>query len=423
MDRKVISNSIWMIIEKIVSIFGLIFVTSYVAKYIGPSNFGKITFVSSIFIIVQAIAMFGSEHILLKRVSKNRDSGIKLMLSTVKLRNAAFFLISLVVISALYVESDYVTFVFGIATAIAYYFSTIDIYSVYNNATLNSKINTVCNVIGLVISLIVRLLIASFEINYLYLSIPIILVTLIPYILKRALFYKVNIRGGKVFTLRNELKYSKYMFFAGVPLAISTVSVIIYARIAQFFIIKFGGTEQLGIYSVGSQLATAWTFITMAIITSYFARIYDTKNREVAINMAAKLNGIVFLISIAIIFSINIFGEYFIHLLYGVQFRDAYFIMMIMTFNSLFSAMGPVANKFIVYDSGYSYLSKKMISAMFITLPISYYLTSKYGMYGAAFGTIITEFLSLTVLNYFFNKGVIFRIHMKSFNIPNYFKK
>ena len=49
-NNKVFSNSIWMILEKIISVFGLLFVTSYVAKYIGPSNFGILTYVASIVI-------------------------------------------------------------------------------------------------------------------------------------------------------------------------------------------------------------------------------------------------------------------------------------------------------------------------------------------------------------------------------------
>jgi O-antigen/teichoic acid export membrane protein len=47
-----------MISEKIISIFGLIFVTSFVAKYIGPENFGKLTFAGSLFAIVQTISLW-----------------------------------------------------------------------------------------------------------------------------------------------------------------------------------------------------------------------------------------------------------------------------------------------------------------------------------------------------------------------------
>lgn len=38
-----------MMSEKIISIFGLIFVTSFVAKYVGPTIFGDIALAMSIF--------------------------------------------------------------------------------------------------------------------------------------------------------------------------------------------------------------------------------------------------------------------------------------------------------------------------------------------------------------------------------------
>ena len=71
MSKKVFSNSLWMMSEKLISIFGLIFVTSFVAKYIGPENFGKLTFVGSIFAIVQTIAMMGIENVIFQKTAKN----------------------------------------------------------------------------------------------------------------------------------------------------------------------------------------------------------------------------------------------------------------------------------------------------------------------------------------------------------------
>ncbi|MBE0796893.1 oligosaccharide flippase family protein, partial [Escherichia coli] len=63
-----------MMSEKIISIFGLIFVTSYVAKYVGPGTFGQISFSMSLFQIVQVIAQLGSSIIIFKRISKNKRS-------------------------------------------------------------------------------------------------------------------------------------------------------------------------------------------------------------------------------------------------------------------------------------------------------------------------------------------------------------
>nr|MBA2814113.1 polysaccharide biosynthesis protein [Candidatus Pantoea persica] len=47
MKLSVMSNAAWMMSEKIVSVFGVIFVTSYVAKSFGPSVFGQMTFSTS----------------------------------------------------------------------------------------------------------------------------------------------------------------------------------------------------------------------------------------------------------------------------------------------------------------------------------------------------------------------------------------
>jgi O-antigen/teichoic acid export membrane protein len=82
---KVFTNALWMMSEKLISIFGLIFVTSFVAQYIGPENFGKLTFASSIFAIIQTIAMLGSENIIFQKTAKDRKLGEYIIDSTKKL--------------------------------------------------------------------------------------------------------------------------------------------------------------------------------------------------------------------------------------------------------------------------------------------------------------------------------------------------
>lgn len=48
-----------MMSEKIISIFGLFFVTSFVAKYVGPTTFGQISLAIALFQVVQIIAQMG----------------------------------------------------------------------------------------------------------------------------------------------------------------------------------------------------------------------------------------------------------------------------------------------------------------------------------------------------------------------------
>jgi O-antigen/teichoic acid export membrane protein len=76
MNSKAIYNSIWMMSEKIISIFGLVFVTSYVAKYVGPTIFGEIMYATTIFQIAQVASQLGSDVIIFKRISRNQRSGL-----------------------------------------------------------------------------------------------------------------------------------------------------------------------------------------------------------------------------------------------------------------------------------------------------------------------------------------------------------
>ena len=143
-------------LEKTINIFGLIFVMSYVAKYIGPDNFGKIALCASIFTFVQGFVWWGNQEILFKRVSKNIQSGLKYLHATQKLRSLIFFILSFPILIILYIFSDKLTLIFGIATAISTYFLTQDVFNIYNNAALKSYVNVVSNAVGLLIALFLR---------------------------------------------------------------------------------------------------------------------------------------------------------------------------------------------------------------------------------------------------------------------------
>ena len=192
MSKKVFSNSLWMMSEKLISIFGLIFVTSFVAKYIGPENFGKLTFVGSIFAIVQTIAMMGIENVIFQKTAKSRKFGENMMMASKSIRDYIYITLSILILVSLYFYTDRLTFIFGCATCIAIYFAVHDVYIIYFNAILQSKVNAYCNIFALMISLLVRYCIAKFQLAVELLSVPIILITIVPFFIRKYLFNKVS---------------------------------------------------------------------------------------------------------------------------------------------------------------------------------------------------------------------------------------
>lgn len=410
LSGKIVSNSLWMMLEKVISIFGLIFVTSYVAKYIGPTNFGKIALATTLFTFVQTLTWFGNQEILFKRVSKNHQSGLNYLSNTQKIRFYLFLLMSLPILFALYVFTDLLTLVFGIATALATYFITQDIYAVYNNAVLHSYINAIVNMVGLSIALAVRYVIVLFEMEYAYLSIPIVLVTLIPYLLKR---YWFN-RSLKT-PILNQQKYRKYYFLAGGSLVISTLAVSFYTQITSLMLAKLTSLKDLGIYAVAVTLGTAWSFINFAVITSVLSKIYREKSHYESYVMVAKLNLVILAVSLSVVAVLGLLGQWIIEKLYGTAYQDAYKLLIILALSTMLSGLGTIAARLMVKEESYAYISKKMLFVALSALPISYGMIYVYGLIGAAYSVFIIELLSLTVFNYFYKDGLIFKIHLFPF--------
>jgi O-antigen/teichoic acid export membrane protein len=170
MKLSVMSNAAWMMSEKIISVFGVIFVTSYVAKSFGPTLFGQMAFSTSLFALVQTIALFGTETILFKRVSKNAAKGLRLMRIARTLRMGLLLLTSGPVLIWVWYNMQENFLAFALASFVASVFVTQDTFSVYNNARLASKLNTVANAIGMLMSFALSFIIAWLRLNPLWLT-------------------------------------------------------------------------------------------------------------------------------------------------------------------------------------------------------------------------------------------------------------
>lgn len=417
MKFRVISNAIWMMSEKIVSIFGIIFVTSYVAKIFGPSVFGQITFFASLFSIVQSIAIFGSETILFKHLSENIPKGLRLTIAARKMRLIIFFLISLPVLGYILCTMQGNSSIFCLAFFIASLFITQDTFSVYNNVQLASRLNTIANSTGMLLGFAISFTIAWRHLNPFWLALSIVAVTLLPYLIKRYTFYRKN--SDIRLSWKCNKNYFRYLFLTGLPLAISGTFISIQVKLAQFFLAGTCSPAELGLFAAANTISSSWIFIPSAIITSFFSEIFRVES-GLAMKLTARLNGYVMAISGIMISFIILGGGQLITLLYGKDYTESGTITILLSVATAFSAMGTVAYRYIVKEGGFNYLLIKIIALMLFSLPGTFFLVSQFGLTGAAWSVLLTELASLTVMNYFFQCGVIKNIHILSLKYKTY---
>lgn len=415
-DKKVISNSIWIVAEKAISLFGLVFVNSMVAKYIGSENFGKLNLGISLFAIVQIFAYFGCNDIVFQRASRKVLSAWTLIDKTRYIRDGAFFISAIPILIYLYFFADLLTFYFSLASAVATYIAVHDLYSIYFNAKLQSYINTITNVIGLVVGLSVRFLIALAELDILWLTLPIILLTLIPFLIRWYIFYFIE---KKPTFSKFSSVYNRYLFFNGAKLLPYTLSVAIFTRLSQLFLSALVGMSALGIYSVITTLGNGLAVVVSAIMASLSVKIFSEKDDNEANIILTKAAIVVTGLFMLFLVFLYLFKDMVIELLYGTEYKLAADYLPLYAVTILFATYSGLSEKYILRLRGYDYLFKKMMALLIIAIPISYGFILIWGLKGAVLSTILIEFLTTTVLNYFFRKGEIIRLHI--FIIKNFF--
>lgn len=415
-DRKIFSNSLWMMLEKFLGIFGLIFVNSYMVKYIGPENFGKLAFTTSIFVFVQTLSWFGAQNILFKHFSKNVQSGIRLAISTQAMRCYIYILTSIFALTYLWFSSDWLTFIFGIGNCVASYFIISDIYSIHNNSQLISIVNALTNIIGLILALTLRFFLVSTEAEPYTMIFPIIILVMVPYVLRKIYFYK-NYKSKKIIKTRK--KYNRYMFETGGGLVLSTLSIVLYTQIANIFLAKLTSFSNLGVYNVALTLGSAWGFINIALITSYFSKIYAEKNKTVELHYLKQIHWLVILITVFVMLGVLLLGSWVVNTLYGKDFIDSIKMIPFIVMATMFSALGTISYRYMIKLNGYKYLSIKMIGVSILSVPLFYSFIQYYGIRGAAICFVLIEILSLTLANYFFKNQVILKLHLSLIGLKN----
>lgn len=412
-----IKNSLWMLVEKSISLFGLVFIISAVAKYTGPSIYGEISLAASIFIVIKTIAQLGLDQIFFKYVSQKKPFHFLFFKNASQLVSIIYLILSILVIFISFFYTSTTGFYFIIATFIAYYFNSVDLLNAYYEGILLSKVNVFANAVGLLISLLMRWLIVIFELDYIYFCIPIVVMTLLPFIIKIIIYYKKHSKFSKFFskrTVKNK-RYIAYFLGSGIPLMLAVITATVNGQASNFFLGYIENTKSVGIFSIAFMLAGAWCIVPTTLIMSYMTSIYNINNNDYQkyIKTSSKILINITLLSLFIVMALYFISPYLIDWLYGNQFYHSIEVFQILIFFQLLWIVNFLFSRIVIKFNGFNFLAIKSIIICILNIVISYIFIKEKGVIGAAFALILVEALSL-LSNFLFKPAkfinVIFKI-------------
>ena len=390
LKNKVFKNVSWIIIGKIVQMAISLLVGMLTARYLGPSNYGIIGYITSYVTFINAFCTLGLNNIIIKMLIDNKNEQGEYIYTSIimKFISSIISTIILNIVIFLMHSNDKEMIIVSILSSISILFNSTDIINYWYQSKLESKKISIITTVAYIISAIYKVTVIFLEKNVAWVAFAttldaiIIAITLI-FMYKKDKGQKLKFSLSKVHIL---IKNSYHFILSG-------IMVSIYAQMDKIMIGQILNVTEVGYYTTAVTISVLWSFIPNAIIETANPIITEEKkndNNKYIKKVKQLYSAIVYL---AIIYSlfVTIFAKYIVIILYGAKYIKAIPVLRIIVWYSAFSFLGVAKNIWLICEGKQKYEKWFTLLGALTNLVLNFTLIPKYGIIGAAIATLITQ--------------------------------
>ena len=250
-------NTSWLMLERILRLIAGLFIGIYVARYLGPEQYGLFSYALAFVSLFGAIAKLGLDGIVVRNLVQDPNQNVTELATSfwLKLFGAVLSIVAIAV-AVQFTSNDASTnlFIFIIATGII--FQSFEVIDFYFQSKVLLKYVSISRILQLVISSLLKLYLIYIQADLLLF----VLVTLIDHITLAA-FLTFTYLQQKNTSFWGSLSFhkAKGLLSNSWPLIFSGLVLMIQARIDQVMLKEFIGSEEVGYYSVAMRLIEVYT--------------------------------------------------------------------------------------------------------------------------------------------------------------------
>ena len=392
MIKKFLTNASWILIGRVVQL-GLGFVMAMmITRYLGPTEFGRNTYVYSYIQLFLPVCALGMNDILVKTLLDNKTESDQIMGTVIVLRLLVSFVCMACSVALVSILNDGVLYrQIAMLQCLTLAFYSFDSLIYFFQANLLSKKVGISLALAYSISAVYKTLCIIFKKGILWFA----FVNSMDYIaLAAVLLYSYYKNGYKlVFSsawVKPLLKRSSYYIIAG-------ILVVIYGKVTDIFLLgKLVDNTNVGYYGSAITLCNAWPFVLTAIIDAANPMIIDLydKDRESFRRRVKQLYCAVFYVAIAAALAILVVGDLVVYIVYGKDYMPAAIPLKIYSFSTAFAYLGVARVAWMQCENKTRYETLIALFGAVVNVSLNYILIKQFGIKGAAIAAVLTQFLT-----------------------------
>jgi O-antigen/teichoic acid export membrane protein len=412
--QKYFQNTGWMFLGRFFTLGISFFVGAYIARYLGPANYGLLSYVISFVGLFGFLASFGIDGIISREIIKNHERKDELIGTGFFLKLIGGVLAIITTITVGYFStSDNFTFLLILLFSLSFIPQAFNIIEIYFQSQVLSKNVVRAQISATIIATILKILVVVLNKGIFWL-------TLI-YIVEASLFALFLLITFKYYghRFRNwqfNKKIATSILKDSWPLMLSTVAIGIYMKIDQVMIKHMLGNEQVGIYAVAVKLSEFWYFIPGVICTSLFPSIVKSlnTNTEFFESRMKRLYSLMFWMAFSIAVFMTIFASLIIRLLFGDIYINSVAVLQIYVWVGIPVFIGVSLGQFVILNNLSKILFYTTIFGALANIFLNLFLIKEYGIIGAATSTLVSYILATVAIIFFKNTKKQFFLILKS---------
>ena len=388
---KYFKNTSWLFGEKILRMGMGLFISVWVARYLGVEQFGLLNYSLSIISFLSIFIYLGLSGILVHELVNNPKENEKILGTAffMKLIGSLIAYLILIIFTFLTTESNSEKFWLLIIMGLGFFLQPFDVLNSFNESKVMAKHSVKAKSYAFILFSGIKVLLILTGASLLMFGaiqpLEILFSTII------LIFYFIK-QGYTISTWRFDFNKSKQLIEKSWKLILSFIFVTIYLKIDQIMLAWMINDRAVGIYSVAAALSEAWYFVPSAIVASLFPALIETKKRnfDKYQYQLQKLYDLLFLIAFIIAIIISMSANKIILFLYGQSYIESAMVLTIHVWAGVFIFMRTLFSKWIIMED---ILILSLYTQGFggvLNIFLNLILIPNYGAVGAAIATLLS---------------------------------
>ena len=395
--KRFAKNASWIVIGRVFQLVLTFVTTMLVARYLGPEKYGTITYTYSYVALFLPLCTLGMNDIVVKELLDNKDKNNEILGSIFVLR----FISSLLSIGFIYIvisllNNNPVFTYIAFLQSLSLVFQIFDSIIYFYQSQLLAKKTGIIFVIAYLLTAVFRITGLVIKRNTAWFAFAVSLDYLVVSIL---LLIRYFIDGNRltfsINSCKKLLKRSSHYIFSG-------LMIVIYSKADNIILGNMIDETTVGYYSAATTLCNAWPFLLTAIIDSASPIIIDTykENKKEYEKKIKQLYASVFYIALVVAILITLLSKVIVNILYGQNYMATVTPLRIVCWSTIFAYLGVARASWMQCENKLKYEATLSFLGAVTNVVLNIVLIKHYGIIGAAFALLLTQFITNIVYVY-----------------------